>query len=259
MEQSTATLSDQTYDLSAIGNLNAVTHLLWDQWYFAANGCDYQYELSETGDYIPRFVGDPTSNEWSEPLLSQHSSAPRQTSEFTTLEHSPSNAGCRPSSPSGQPQAKIRRVSYSMGNAVNPSQCNSTKSPQAEIAVQEIHPDNKEHGNANKSKSSNSENSSYLKKVRERNKRAANKVRVKKREIEKNLEATEKDLEEVNRKLTACAKGLAHEVHDLKMQLLQHVDCDCVLIQQYIDNEANRYIQDISGESSARKEPKTNG
>jgi hypothetical protein len=56
-------------------------------------------------------------------------------------------------------------------------------------------------------------------------------------------------MEKTNRELTAQVKGLTDEIHNLKMQLLQHVGCDCVLIQEYITGEANRYIQDISGES----------
>jgi cell division protein FtsB len=82
-----------------------------------------------------------------------------------------------------------------------------------------------------------------MKKLRAKNNRAAGKVRVKKREEERNLEITEKDMEQTNRELTAHANELASQVHSLKMQLLQHVGCDCVLIQEYIASQAQRYVK----------------
>ncbi|KAH6959991.1 hypothetical protein BKA56DRAFT_500546, partial [Ilyonectria sp. MPI-CAGE-AT-0026] len=39
--------------------------------------------------------------------------------------------------------------------------------------------------------------------------------------------------------------GLTREVHELKMQLLQHADCNCTLIQRYITLEAQQYIESI--------------
>lgn len=87
----------------------------------------------------------------------------------------------------------------------------------------------------------------YIKKVRERNKRAATKVRLKQRETEKNLASAEKGLQQANQRLADCVKELNNQVHGLKMQLLQHGTCDCALIQEYIGNEANRYVQETSG------------
>lgn len=85
----------------------------------------------------------------------------------------------------------------------------------------------------------------YSKKVQERNRIASNKFRVKKREDAKRLRADEEDMERANRDLAACVSELTLQVYELKMHLLQHTDCDCHLIQDYIANEAHRYIHDL--------------
>ncbi|KAF4338058.1 hypothetical protein FBEOM_8063 [Fusarium beomiforme] len=245
----TATLTGQPYDLSMIGNLNAEPHL-WDQTYFAANGANYQYDISETGEFIPRFFDGPTSGEWAESLSSQESSIPRRASELACFESSPSNPEYFPSPPSKEPEAKKCRLSQDEGNMLSLSQRRSAKKPRAEATVEGVYSNTEQ---PSTTKKANSKDNAYIRKIRERNKRAANKVRVKKRETEKTLQSTEKDLEETNHKLTAYVKELTLQIHDLKMNLLQHVGCNCVLIHEYISNEANRYIQDRSGEAAARK------
>ncbi|KAM0551358.1 hypothetical protein ACHAPJ_008466 [Fusarium lateritium] len=83
------------------------------------------------------------------------------------------------------------------------------------------------------------------KKIQERNRIASNKFRVKKREDAKKLRANEEDMERVNRDLSSCVSDLTLQVYELKMRLLQHTDCKCHLIQDYIANEAHRYIHDL--------------
>lgn len=83
------------------------------------------------------------------------------------------------------------------------------------------------------------------KKIQERNRIASNKFRVKKREDAEQLRADELVMEEANRNLSRCVADLTLQVYNLKMQLLQHTDCDCALIQGYISNEARRYIHDL--------------
>ncbi|KAF4435932.1 Transcription factor atf21 [Fusarium acutatum] len=85
----------------------------------------------------------------------------------------------------------------------------------------------------------------YNRQVQERNRIASNKFRIKKREDAKKLRADEEDVERANRDLSGCVSDLTLQVYQLKMRLLQHTDCDCRLIQEYIANEANRYIQDL--------------
>ncbi|KAF5671227.1 hypothetical protein FHETE_4197 [Fusarium heterosporum] len=86
--------------------------------------------------------------------------------------------------------------------------------------------------------------------VKGRNGRAPSDVSIKKREKERKLESTEKEIEKAHRDLSACAEDLTQQVHKLKMDLLQHVDCDCVLIQKYIASEARRYVSEYQGTRS---------
>jgi hypothetical protein len=83
------------------------------------------------------------------------------------------------------------------------------------------------------------------KKIQERNRVASNKFRIKKREEAKNLVANKGDIEQINRKLLISISDLTQQVHELKMKLLQHTDCNCYLIQEYIAHEATRYIHDL--------------
>ncbi|KAJ4122929.1 hypothetical protein NW768_009919 [Fusarium equiseti] len=85
----------------------------------------------------------------------------------------------------------------------------------------------------------------HNKKIQERNRIASNKFRVKKREDAIKLRADEEDMERANRDLTNCVSELTLQVYELKMKLLQHTDCDCTLIQDYIGTEAQRYIKDL--------------
>lgn len=85
----------------------------------------------------------------------------------------------------------------------------------------------------------------HNKKVQERNRIASNKFRVKKREDARKLRADKEDMERFNRDLTNCVSDLTLQVYDLKMRLLQHTDCECHLIQDFIATEAQKYIKDL--------------
>jgi septin family protein len=85
----------------------------------------------------------------------------------------------------------------------------------------------------------------YSKKAQERNRVASNKFRVKKHEDAKKLRANEENMEQTNRKLSSSLANLTQQVYELKMKLLQHTDCNCHLIQEYIANETNQYIHDL--------------
>ncbi|KAH7124813.1 hypothetical protein B0J13DRAFT_588953 [Dactylonectria estremocensis] len=81
--------------------------------------------------------------------------------------------------------------------------------------------------------------------IKERNRIASNKFRNKKREDALRLESEGQDMERINRTLSACAANLTREVYELKMELLQHTDCGCTLIQNYLTNEAQNYIREL--------------
>ncbi|SCO39962.1 uncharacterized protein FFMR_05632 [Fusarium fujikuroi] len=268
MEQAPTTHENQTYDLSLLGNLDATTQLLGDQWYLAPNDGDYQCLLPEPVDYIPGFLGDPALVQWPESLLSPELITSQQDSWSAIITSPASNVECRPDSlvhqqasqctavstsssdvdhhisPSTQPESKKRSVSFSAHSTMTLSQGDTTTSPNTEISVQEAGPNTKRRATTSTVPTREIE---YIEKVRERNKRAATKVRLKQRETEKNLASAEKELQQANQRLEECVKGLTSQVHDLKMQLLQHGTCDCVLIQEYIGYEANRYVQETSG------------
>ncbi|KAF5591716.1 transcription factor atf21 [Fusarium pseudocircinatum] len=270
MQRAPTTHEDQPYDMSALGNLDATTQFLGDQWYLASNDGSCQYLVTETGNYIPRLLGDPTLVQWPEPLLSPELTTTQQDPSLAITTSPASNIECRPDSlihqqasqsttissspsvieyhvsPSTQSDSKKRRVSSSVDSTMTLSQGDHTTSPNTEISVQEAGPSMKRRGTAPAATAGPAKDPAYIKKVRERNKRAATKVRLKQRETEKNLASAEKDLQEKNHRLTECVKELSHQVHDLKMQLLQHGTCDCVLIQEYIGKEANRYVQETS-------------
>lgn len=85
--------------------------------------------------------------------------------------------------------------------------------------------------------------------VLERNRIAATKCRVRKRDEAEALAVREKDMYDQNRQLATCFDSLAAEVYHLKTQLLRHTDCDCVLIQRYIANEARRSVDGMASPS----------
>ncbi|KAM5361439.1 hypothetical protein ACJA88_014469 [Fusarium oxysporum] len=80
------------------------------------------------------------------------------------------------------------------------------------------------------------------KRAQERNRVAASKFRYRRREEMEKIYSKEQDLEKINFNLTYCLKDLVAEVHQLKMNLLQHTTCECTLIHKYVQNEAKRYI-----------------
>ncbi|KAL5603617.1 hypothetical protein FOVSG1_006367 [Fusarium oxysporum f. sp. vasinfectum] len=85
--------------------------------------------------------------------------------------------------------------------------------------------------------------------TKERNRTAASKSRVKKREYTLRVQSEEQELERTNHDLSICVASLTREVQELKMKLLQHNDCDCSLIHDYLAAEAQRYICGLSKQS----------
>ncbi|KAH6983904.1 hypothetical protein EDB80DRAFT_899214 [Ilyonectria destructans] len=112
-----------------------------------------------------------------------------------------------------------------------------------------------------KPNSTNGENSGHPKedvthkRIQERNRIAANKFRVRKRENIERLQSEEQNMEKHNITLSNSVDKLITEIHQLKMQLLQHSDCNCTLIQDYIRNDAQRYIQSMEHNASVCGEP----
>ncbi|KAF4493545.1 Transcription factor atf21 [Fusarium agapanthi] len=87
--------------------------------------------------------------------------------------------------------------------------------------------------------------------ILERNRIAATKCRLRKRDEASALASQEQAMEDQNRYLSSCFDSLTAEIYHLKTQLLQHTDCNCVLIQKYIANEAKKTVDGLISCSSA--------
>ncbi|KAI8648709.1 BZIP domain-containing protein [Fusarium keratoplasticum] len=84
----------------------------------------------------------------------------------------------------------------------------------------------------------------------ERNRLAAERCRHRKRDEAQALAAKEEALESQSRHLFSCFHMLKEEVLRLRTELLQHTNCDCVLIREYIAREAQRTVDGLAPHSS---------
>ncbi|KAG5950719.1 hypothetical protein E4U53_004519 [Claviceps sorghi] len=84
----------------------------------------------------------------------------------------------------------------------------------------------------------------------ERSRMASNKFRARKRIAIAQLESEEYSIEDANRNLRSVLESLTSEILSLKMQILQHTDCNCELIQEYINKEALNFVQGMETVSS---------
>ncbi|KAH6957589.1 hypothetical protein BKA56DRAFT_602065 [Ilyonectria sp. MPI-CAGE-AT-0026] len=91
--------------------------------------------------------------------------------------------------------------------------------------------------------------------ILERNRIAATKCRLRKRDEASALASREQAMEDQNRYLSTCFDQLTAEIYHLKTQLLRHTDCNCVLIQKYIANEARKSVDGLLSCSSAFQLP----
>lgn len=87
--------------------------------------------------------------------------------------------------------------------------------------------------------------------ILERNRIAATKCRLRKRDEASALASREQAMEDQNRYLSNCFDSLTAEIYHLKTQLLRHTDCNCVLIQRYISNEAKKSVDGLLACSSS--------
>jgi hypothetical protein len=81
--------------------------------------------------------------------------------------------------------------------------------------------------------------------IRENNRKAADRHRSRKRREAEELVARQKALEAPNNYPYASYNSLRVEALYIKWHLLQHTDCDCVMIQQYIKNEAKHCLDSL--------------
>ncbi|KAF5251667.1 hypothetical protein FANTH_3277 [Fusarium anthophilum] len=208
----------------------------------------YAYEQ----DASTQWTSPSTSTQWTSPSTSTQSYP--VPSPSTSIENATGDSGNRRGSSATQPDKRKRNATrYTASKA--PRQAPTRKTIKSETDAKKPKRRGKGKGKAAAKVQStkmgspspeSGELDQHSKKVQERNRIASNKFRVKKREDAKKLRADEEDMERANRDLVSCVSELTMQVYELKMRLLQHTDCECHLIQNYIANEAHRYIQDLS-------------
>ncbi|KAF4333299.1 transcription factor atf1 [Fusarium beomiforme] len=96
---------------------------------------------------------------------------------------------------------------------------------------------------------SRAEQERYMK-VLERNRRAAAKCRARKQDQHDALSAQVEELRNRNKELSDCCNELRETVIQLKTEVLRHGDCNCTLIQLYIESEAVKYIDKLISSQS---------
>ncbi|RGP81778.1 transcription factor atf21 [Fusarium longipes] len=91
-----------------------------------------------------------------------------------------------------------------------------------------------------------------------RNRIAASKCRQKKKEWVSSLEDTRYGLEHENNILHKQYNGLVDELSTIKNQLMQHASCNDANINQWLDNEARKFVQRIAAQSKTQIPPQQN-
>jgi len=268
MAQSAATPMDPMCEPLAIDNFGTMSHPAWEQCWAAdqpnfpgpseAVGGNAQHEY-DVEDFILNYGYAPASTNLTGSIFSQQYPTPPRTCESTSPERSPSNSDGRRRSSSTRSDNQKRKPNHAKRAPAKSSGRNSTKKAKAKTkAAAEVHENTKKRGSINEAAATNLssphfKNNAHTRKVQERNRIASNKFRIRKQEDERKLKSAEKDIEQINRDLSTCATDLTLQVYNLKMKLLQHTDCDCALIQEYIANEAHRYIQDLGDKKQCQQ------
>ncbi|KAG4257586.1 hypothetical protein BFJ72_g14507 [Fusarium proliferatum] len=246
-------------DPSGMNTYKALPQSHWGQWW-SPEDASFAESTNITAPNVlaqePRYnyAYDPeTSTQWDSPATSTHSyPVLSPATDPTSLEIPVGDTESRRSSSSTESDKQKRKRSTTKPTASMPTRCTSTK------AIEQV-THKKPKGRRSKAKpvsqpteesspQSDDELDEYSRNIQERNRVASNKFRVKKREHAKKLRADEENMEQTNRKLLSSVSDLTQQVYELKMKLLQHTDCDCRLIQEYIANEANQYIHDLCGD-----------
>ncbi|CAF3557445.1 unnamed protein product [Fusarium graminearum] len=214
-----------------------------------------------------------TPTQWGSPTTSIHSyPVPSSLTDVTSLDVSPGHNESRRGSSSTQPDQRkrkrstasvakpktqppatesTRRVSTNKTTMAEPAAAAASQKPKrgsrSRAAAEQPQPtqEEQEYEDEDVEADPEKECGTQSKKVQERSRIASNKFRVKKREGAIKLRAEEEEMERAKRDLTNCVSNLTLHVYELKMKLLQHTDCDCTLIQEYIVTEAQKYIKGL--------------
>ncbi|KAI8687488.1 hypothetical protein NCS55_00000300 [Fusarium keratoplasticum] len=241
-----------------------VSNLLsWTQWWAAGkstlpspplvSGAENPYSHDEPPlqDFVPNNAVGYTTTEYDSMPKQQYPEPPLIPPAFPG--DSPVSLGSvdRRSSASSHPERRKRKRNTTERAAAESSGRYSSKKKKAPAAAEEAGESSKTRRKSQKTEAAlvapppKEETDGYTQRIQERNRIASNKFRVKKREDAKKLKSHKEYMQRINRELSSCVANLTLEVYNLKMRLLQHTDCDCALIQDYIANEAHHYIHDL--------------
>jgi hypothetical protein len=259
MAQSVGPPMGPMYGPSAIDDFHTMLHHTWEQyWAFDQFNFPGSYEASsgdiqhkhEVEDFIPNDAYTPAPTNLVSSIFSQEHTGPLESPDLISPGKSPSNSDGRQRPSPTQSDNQKRKSTHPKRDRVKPLRRNSSKQTQAKKAAGGVHENTKMDHNTHKAAERHLSplqynNDEYARKHQERNRHAANKSRIKKRVDEDNLESAKKDMEQFNRDLLTCASDLKSQVYDLRMKVLQHTNCNCALIQEYIANNANHYIKNL--------------
>ncbi|KAM0362862.1 hypothetical protein ACHAO7_011110 [Fusarium culmorum] len=225
-----------------------------DQTNFSAlyEACDknVQHEYNDTS-FASNYTYTPASDDLTGCVFSEVYPPPSQDPDMTSPEVSPERLDGRQRSPLTQStNRRKRRPTKTDREPTKSYQHTSSKQVQTKGATGDVCGDAKGSQTLSNTTERNLSTLQYLngeqhRKRQERIQCASYKYRNRQRETQKDLEAVEKDMEQLNHYLSRCVTDLKDEVWNLKMMVLQHTHCDCLLIQEYIANHANRFIQEL--------------
>ncbi|EGU86543.1 hypothetical protein HZS61_011432 [Fusarium oxysporum f. sp. conglutinans] len=252
--QSAAPPIDRMYEPSAIDNFDTMSHPAWEQCWTAGGNSQHEDEIE---DFVLKYEYTSNSTNLTDFVFSQEYPTPPHTAELASPKKSPSNSDDPRHFSSTQSGKQKRKPNHTKRAPAKSSRRGSSKHVIAKAAA-EVYGDTEKRDCVDEAAAVNRSsphlnNNMYTRKVQERNRMASNKFRARKKEDEKELKSAEKDMVQINRDLTNCATNLTLQVYNLKMKLLEHTDCDCTLIQEYIAHEAHRYIQDLGDKKQCQQ------
>ncbi|KAG5802842.1 hypothetical protein H9Q71_012574 [Fusarium xylarioides] len=210
----------------------------WGQWWSPTEDASFAESTNMIAPNVlaqqePQYnyTDDPEiSTQWDSPATSTHSyPVPSPATDPTSVDIPVSDTEGRRGSSSTKTDKRKRKRSTTKPAASKSTQGASTKAIKQEAAPERP----KDRGSKAKPASqpteqspppSDDEHDEYSKKIRERNRVASKKFRVKKREDAKKLQANEENIKQTNRKLSSSVFDLTQEVYELKMKLLQHTE-----------------------------------
>ncbi|KAJ4015352.1 hypothetical protein NW766_005691 [Fusarium irregulare] len=157
-----------------------------------------------------------------------------------------------PSFNSADADAKPRRSSRATTKAQpQPAAAETTKPPRRRKASKAPSIKEEEEDEEDK-QDAGLDDSAKRNKFLKRNRIAASKCRQKKKEWVSGLEDTRYGLEHENNVLHKQYNGLVDELSTIKNQLMQHASCNDANINQWLDNEARKFVQRIASQNQAQ-------